>query len=284
MATTHLIGAHVSTSGGIFTAPKRAKEIGANAIQIFCSSPQIWSKNKLPQEKIDLFNQEAPKNGILSTTIHAQYLINLASENMELVEKGKTSLSVDLDACAKIGAAGVVVHIGSHQGRGWEAVKEQMAREISNVLDASDDKAIFLIENAAGQNGKVCSDLREIRWLLDTVKGGKRLGWCLDSCHAFNAGYSLVPMQGEKYLFDWIDELKLHDALKVVHVNDSRDEYIAHKDRHANLFEGKIGEETMRGFIQHKTLSGLPLILEVPGEEGKGPDKVNIDRLRSLLL
>jgi deoxyribonuclease IV len=283
MNATHLIGAHVSTAGGIFTAPKRAKEIGANAVQIFCSSPQMWSKNKLPQEKIDLYLQEVAKQGIRSTTIHAQYLINLASYNPEIVQKGKISLSVDLDVCSKIGAVGVVVHIGSHQGRGWEVVKEQLASEISKVLEASDEKAIFLIENAAGQNGKVCSDLREIRWLLDTVKGGNRLGWCLDSCHAFNAGYSMIPMDGEKYLFGTIDELDLKEQLRVVHVNDSRDEYLAHKDRHANLYDGSIGKEMMGAFVTHPTLAGLPLILEVPGADKKGPDKENIDRLIALL-
>lgn len=283
MNSPHLIGAHVSTAGGIFTAPKRAKDIGANAVQIFCSSPQMWSKNKLAKEKTDLYLQEVTKQGILSTTIHAQYLINLASDNPEILEKSKLSLSVDLDACSKIGAVGVVVHIGSHQGRGWEAVKEQLASEIANALEASDEKAVFLIENAAGQNGKVCSDLRQIRWLLDAVKGGDRLGWCLDSCHAYNAGYSLVPMDGEKFLFGTIDELDLASALRVVHVNDSRDEYLAHKDRHANLYEGNIGKEMMGAFVTHPTLAGLPLILEVPGADKKGPDKENIDRLIALL-
>ncbi|MEP7166666.1 MAG: deoxyribonuclease IV [Candidatus Woesebacteria bacterium] len=277
-----LLGAHVSTSGGIFTAPKRGKDIGANVIQIFCASPQIWSKTKLPQEKIDLFNVERPKNGILQTVIHSQYLINLASEKPELLAKSNVSLSVDMEVCAKIGAVGVVVHVGSHMGKGWDAVKEQVVKEIAKLLSTTDDKSVFLIENAAGQKGKIGSDLREIRWMLDQLKAGKRVGWCLDSCHAFGAGYSLVPMDGEKYLFDEIAELDLKDSLKVVHVNDSRDEYLSHRDRHANLYDGMIGKETMHAFLTHKTLSGLPLILEIPGMEGTGPDKENIERLTAL--
>lgn len=279
---TLLIGAHVSTSGGIDLAPKRAHDIGCNAVQIFCSSPRMWSVNDVLPDRIVRYNENVKKEGILATVIHAQYLVNLASDKPELVEKSKTSLLVDLRACAGIHSVGVVVHVGSHQGRGWEAVREQVVREIGAILNAAPEGAIFLIENSAGQNGKIASDLREIRWMLDQLQDHKRLGWCLDSCHAFAAGYPPLHMEGEKHLFDTIEELSLAPSLKVVHVNDSRDPYLSRKDRHANLLDGTMGQENLHTFLTHPILSGVPLILEVPGLEGLGPDKENVERLKKL--
>lgn len=285
MSTTHppLIGAHVSTQGGIQNGPKRAKEIGCNAVQIFSGSPQMWPKRPVTDEMVAEFLAESKKHGIEANVIHALYLVNLATEKPDLLEKCTSAIGADLALCAKIRSHGVVVHVGSHQGRGWESVREQVAREIAKLVEHAPDNGIFLIENAAGQEGKIGSDLREIRWLLDTVKGGEKLGWCIDSCHAYAAGYSFVPMEGEKYLFDTISELNLADALRVVHVNDSRDEYVSHKDRHANLLEGQIGEANLRAFLTNPVFSGKPFILEVPGGEGTGPDKQNVEKLRNLL-
>ncbi len=283
MSQTILVGAHVSAGGGIDLAPKRAKDFGCNAIQIFCSSPRSWSTTDVPADKIARYNENAKKEGMEATVIHAQYLVNLAAEKPEHIEKSKVSLSVDLNACAGMKAAGVVVHLGSHLGNGWLAVQDQVAKHISDLLASTPDDAIFLIENAAGMNGKIGSDLREITWLLRTVQGGKRLGWCLDSCHAFAAGYSLVPQDGEKYIFDWMEQLQLVDSLKVVHVNDSRDEYFSHKDRHANLGEGQIPIEMMKAFVNHPMVKHLPLILEVPGPNKTGPEAVDVEMLKLLL-
>ncbi len=278
-----LVGAHVSAGGGIDLAPKRAKDFGCNAVQLFCGSPRSWSTTDIPADKIERYVANASQEGIQATVIHAQYLVNLAAEKPEHIEKSRVSLSVDLKACAGMHARGVVVHLGSHLGRGWIAVQEQIAKEISMLLESTPDDAIFLIENAAGMNGKIGSDLREIIWLLRNVQGGKRLGWCLDTCHAFAAGYSLVKQDGEKYIFDWIEELKLAESLKVVHVNDSRDEYFSHKDRHANLGEGQIPIEQMKEFVNNPLVRHLPLILEVPGPNKTGPESIDVDMLKLLL-
>jgi deoxyribonuclease-4 len=282
MSQNILIGAHVSAGGGIDQAPKRAKDIGCNVVQMFCSSPRVWSATPVAPDKIERYNLNVIKEDIQATVIHAQYLVNLASENPELLEKSRVSLRVDLNACAGIKARGVVVHLGSHKGSGWAAVQDQVAKEIAGILESTPDDAIFLIENAAGMNGKVGSDLREITWLIRTLKAGKRLGWCLDTCHAFAAGYSLVPMDGEKYLLDWINELELAEALKVIHVNDSRDEYFSHKDRHANLGEGQIPIESLKSFLTQPQMKMLPMVLEVPGPNKAGPERIDVDMLKLL--
>lgn len=281
-----LIGGHVSSAGGIANALQRAKDIDANCVQIFSASPRVWARSTIAADSIDRYNTLKKELGIRKTVIHAIYLLNLASDNPELREKSRAVIEYDLRIDAAIGGSGVVVHVGSHQGRGFEATRQGIVEEITSILSNTPKESTFLIENSAGQNGKIASDLSEIRWLMDQVKSS-RLGWCLDTCHAFCAGYSLENHQtkdGEKNIFVEIDRLGLWDSLKVIHANDSRDEFGSGRDRHQNIGEGSIGNDTFRSFLSHENIRKLPLILEVPGIDGKsGPDKENVRRLRSLL-
>lgn len=277
------IGGHVSAAGGVSNAYKRAKDIGGNAVQIFSASPRVWARTAIAQAEYDRCAANQKTYGIDKTIIHAIYLVNLASDNPELVAKSRSCIEFDLKVDAALGADGVVVHIGSHLGKGFAAVAEQLVREIKTILQNTPDNSHFLIENSAGQNGKIGSDLSEIRYLLDAV-ASPRLGWCLDTCHAFNAGYDLGGNGEGNDLFAKITELKLWDSLKCIHVNDSKDVFDSGHDRHENLGEGKIGNELLRAFLSHSQIRKLPLILEVPGMDGKsGPDAENVNRLKKLL-
>jgi deoxyribonuclease-4 len=159
-------------------------------------------------------------------------------------------------------------------------------------LEAAPANALLLIENSAGQNGKLCSDLHEIRWLLDTVQSPK-LGWCFDTCHAFAAGYYLGEQRPESLpakahlephsLQQTIEELKLWDTLKCIHVNDSRDPFASGRDRHGNIGDGEIPSADLRRFLNVPNVQHIPIITEVPGIEGKGPDAENIKRLQALV-
>lgn len=271
-----LIGGHVSSAGGIANAPQRARAIGANCAQIFSASPRIWARSPIKATEVDQFNLNKKQFGIVRTVIHAIYLVNLASQNPELVQKSKSVIEYDLNLDAEIGGSGVVVHLGSHQGLGFEAVKKQVVRQISEILDQTPGNSTFLIENSAGQKGKLVSDLGEIKWILDQV-GSTRLGWCLDTCHAHAAGYLMD-------IFTKIGSLQLWDSLKVVHVNDSKDPFGSGRDRHENLLDGTIGESAFSNFFSEAKIRALPLILEVPGVDGKsGPDGENIKRLERLV-
>jgi deoxyribonuclease-4 len=280
-STTRLIGAHVSAAGGIQLAVKRAADIGCNAVQVFSASPRVWARP--PLENIDASAIAAARtaHGICDITIHALYLVNLASENMELAQKSCQVLEFDLNVAAKIGARGVIVHVGSHQGRGWEAVREQVATYIHSILKNTPKDAHFLIENSAGQQGKIGSDLAEIRWLLDRVNS-PRLGWCCDTCHAWAAGYALHPQQPHT-LFEEITKHNLWPTLRCVHVNGSRDPFSSGRDRHANIGEGTIPDADLRALLAVPQLANLPLILEVPGVTDEGPDAENVRRLRTLV-
>jgi deoxyribonuclease IV len=285
------IGGHVSASGGVDKAIERAADIGGNCVQIFSGSPRVWQRPNL--DAIDAEKVAAKQTELTVTPIftHALYLLNLASENQELVQKSVKAISFDLEFDAKLGGAGVVVHVGSHQGRGWAAVRDQVAKEIGQLLAVAPRESHFLIENAAGQNGKIGGELEEIRWLLDTVSADQ-LGWCFDTCHGFAAGYYLgqtapdvLPEEGwlAKSALEEIERLQLWSSLKCVHVNDSRDPFGSGRDRHDNLGDGNIASGDLSYFLNHRLIEDKPLILEVPGKDKAGPDADNIQRLKKLV-
>ena len=283
---SQLIGAHVSTAGGTEKAMERAHNIGANAIQIFSGSPRFWKRKKLAEIPTDKLFAEQKKYGVKEIYIHALYLTNLATDKADLAQKSVDALKYDLSYSSHIKASGVIVHVGSHQGRGWEAVRDDVANRIKEILDGTPKDSVFLIENSAGQKGKVNSDLSEIRWLIDTV-GSKRLKWCMDTCHAFSAGYALskeqVKQGGRGLITDEIDKYQLWDDLAVIHVNDSKGKFDGGTDRHDNLGEGNITNDAFKEFLSHPKVKKIPLLLEVPGLDGDGPDAENIERLKKLV-
>lgn len=286
------VGAHVSIAGGLDNSPKRAADLGCNCLQIFSGSPRVWAKTDLEERRVDEFKEKMIKYELKPVITHAIYLVNLASDKDSLVQKSIKNLKYDLRFDAAIEGGGVVVHLGSHQGRGWEASRDQLLASLQEILEGTPEESQLLIENSAGQKGKVGSNLEEIRWLLDQLDSA-RLGWCFDTCHAFAAGYSLGEDQNQSpkkeinqrqgTLVEEIERLKLWSSLKCIHVNDSKGEFGSGQDQHANLGEGEIKPEALNYLLNQPQLLTLPLILEVPGFDGQGPDKKNVDYLKDLV-
>lgn len=295
------IGAHVSTAGGLHTAFERAASIGCNCLQLFSGSPRIWNKKPLAENVTKEFFSEQEKYAITPILTHALYLVNLASDNPETLRKSFESLRYELEFDATIKGSGVIVHVGSHQGRGWENVRAQILEQIAALLAVTPKNSQFLIENAAGQNGKIGGNLAEIQWLLKELEktgsyvSQKRVGWCFDTCHAHAAGYFLGAGAPQEQLFaaekigrepasahQEISRLELWDALKCIHVNDSRDPFGSGRDRHENLGDGLIGISSLTEFLANPEVQHISLITEVPGIEGGGPDAENIHRLHEL--
>lgn len=287
------IGAHVSCSGGYLNGLKKAESIGANCMQIFSDSPQTWFRRPLDSENLTDFAQatsDADKKPIFT---HAMYLLNLASGNPDSLQKSIDVLKHDLLFDSLIQGSGVVVHLGSHLGQGWDRVKGRVRDSITEILEETPENSTFLIENSAGQNGKLSSDFAEIRWLLDEIKS-PRLGWCLDTCHAFAAGLSFGDLElvrditgklGETgQLSTAIAQYNLWDSLKCVHVNNSKDLFGSGRDRHENILEGNIPLSWLQTFLNQKELQQVPFILEVPGADGKGPDAENVKQLTKLII
>lgn len=287
-----ILGAHLSTAGGPNKGVDRAKAINANALQLFSGSPRSWGRKPVDDpeliHKLQEFQKYGEEQGVRDFFIHSLYLINLGSENTELVQKSKNALIYDLKFGEYFDCRGAVVHLGSHLGNGWNSVDKQVAKLLQEIIDEADSSVPLLIENSAGQNGKLCSQLDEIRQLIDAVDRGNKLGWCYDTCHGWAAGFTATgysePEKESMDLFAEIEENKLWDSLRVIHVNDSRDPFHSGRDRHANIGEGTIPTEEMQAIMNHEKLREVPLILEVPGQDNNGPDAVNIERVRQLLV
>ena len=275
------IGAHVSTAGGISNAVGRAKEIGCEAIQIFGSSPQTWAFKPAPGEQIESFKQGLAEAGIGPVFLHAIYLINLGTPNEDSLKKGIDSLIKYMNLAADIGAAGVIFHPGSHGGRGYEAVLPQTVDAIKTVLDASPDGPCLAVENMAGMGQHIGAKFDELGGILKAVDS-PLLKICLDTQHAFAAGYDLTNPQGIKAMLDELDAGPGSANVAAVHANDSKRVCGSGVDRHDNIGDGFIGEEGFAAIMGDPAFAEVPFFLEVPGFEGKGPDQRNIDILKKI--
>ena len=275
------IGAHVSTAGGISNAVARGQEIGCEAIQIFGSSPQTWAFKPVPGEQIELFKQGLADAGIGPVFLHAIYLINLGTPNKDNLAKGIDSLVNYMNLAADIGAAGVIFHPGSHGGRGYEAVLPQTVEAIKKVLDASPDGPCLAVENMAGMGQHIGARFDELGGILKAVDS-PRLKICLDTQHAFAAGYDLTNIDGIQAMLDELDAGPGSANVAAVHANDSKRVCGSGVDRHDNIGDGFIGEKGFAAIMGDPAFADVPFLLEVPGFEGKGPDRRNIDILKKI--
>jgi deoxyribonuclease IV len=274
-----LFGGHVS--GGVKAAPERAEEIGANALQLFVQSPRAWRFPNHDPEVLASFGERARKAGIESTIVHAIYLCNLASPDDEIYGKSVSTLRSTVDTACAIGAEGVVFHVGSHLGSGFEAGLERAAPAIEQVLERCSDTTWLLIENSAGTGGTMGRSLEELAALVDRLERHPRLGVCLDSCHLWASGYDVTDRTALDALLDEFDDRIGLERLRALHVNDSQTPLGSNRDRHANLLEGLIGKK-LSVFLGNPRLQDLPAVVETEGQLGKGADLEEIRKLREL--
>ncbi len=298
MTKKRLIGAHVSSAGGHDKAIERAADIGCNCVQVFSGSPRVWQRPSLAGIDTEKLYAKQKELSVKPIFTHALYLINLTAEKPEIITKSVETLTKELEFDAHVNGAGVVVHLGSHLGNGWETVRQDLVDRLDMILNTTPKNSRLLIENSAGQQGKLCSDLAEIRWLLDELESrGQyvshgRLGWCLDTCHAWAAGYHLGPQPPETEpskhlshgeLAQQIAKLDLWGSLKLIHVNDSKDPFGSGRDRHENIGDGTIFLDDIKYFLTLSETKDIPLVTEVPGFDGNGPDAENIRRILTLI-
>lgn len=275
------IGAHVSASGGLLKAIVRAKDIGAECLQLFISSPLQWAKVSYSAEQMASFREAANKEGLTPVFFHAIYLINLATEKPELLEQSKDSLIYYLNHCPPLGASGAIFHVGSHKGRGLEAAFEQVTDSIRKILQKSDPASTLVIENSAGAGGTIGGKFSDIAQILKALDS-ERLKVCIDTQHAFASGYDWRSDEGYEAALKELEETIGMDRLVAIHANDSKVLCAAARDRHENIGEGEIGSEVFGRLLADQRLAALPFILEVPGFDEHGPDAKNIELLKTL--
>ena len=275
------IGAHVSTAGGISKAVGRGVEIGCETIQIFGSSPQGWAFKPVLGEEMEAFRQGVAEAGIGPVFLHAIYLINLGTSKEDILEKGVQSLINYMGLAANIGAAGVIVHPGSHGGAGFEAIFPQTVSAIQRVLENSPEGPSLVLENMAGMGQHIGAKFADLGRILKGV-GSPRLGVCLDTQHCFAAGYDMTTWQGIDAMIAEFEQDVGVTNLLAVHANDSKRPCGSGVDRHDNIGEGFIGEDGFEAIMGNTSFQEVPFLLEVPGFDGKGPDRQNIDILKKI--
>jgi deoxyribonuclease-4 len=276
-----LIGAHVSTAGGLPNAVERGVELGCDAIQIFHQSPRAWRPTSYGPDDYAAFNEAFESSPLGSVVIHAVYLINTATPDAEIRQKSLASLLHATRIGDAIGAGGVVVHAGS---RKKDPLDEAVARsgEVIREVLAETESCPILFENTAGTQGPLGRDFDELAMLIDAAGGGERIGACIDCCHLFASGFEILDPDELSGVVDDLDRLVGLERLRCLHVNDSAVPMGANRDKHASVGEGEMGPDGIATFLSEPRFEDLPALLETPGPEKKGPDSAEVALTKEL--
>jgi deoxyribonuclease-4 len=283
------LGAHLPLGTGMVRAVERAAEIGASAIQIFGDNPTSWRRRVEAPREQPAFRARLAELDIAPVTIHAAYLVNLAGPDPDFFERSIDVLTSELQAAPGFSARFVNVHTGSHRDAGVPAGTARIAEGVSRSLGATDDgpdAAVLVLENSAGGGFGIGATVDELAGIADAIAAcgvpDRRVGFCLDTAHAWGAGYRLSdPAAIDELLGEFDTRIGL-DRLRIIHLNDSKSELGSHMDRHEHVGAGKIGEIGMAHFLRHPLLAHVTYYLETPGMD-EGYDAINIARAIALV-
>ena len=280
------IGFHVSIAGGVSNSVDNASKVGCGAFQIFSRNPRGWAAKPLVEDDVKNFKTRLAKSPISqdSVLVHMPYLPNLASPDGELYRKSVDTLAAEMHRCALLGISYLVIHLGSHLGKGTEnginqlvkackyAIEDSLNRQKKNVVR-------ILLENMSGQKNSLGSKFEEIRLILDKLNDYGSFGVCLDTCHAFAAGYDMRKKKDVEKMLDHFHSSVGSKELKALHLNDSKGDLNSKVDRHEHIGLGKIGNTGFEALLSHKSLMNLPMIMETPVDDIRR----DIDNLRIVL-
>jgi deoxyribonuclease-4 len=275
------IGAHLSSAGGLDKAVDRAEAVGAESLQVFTQSPRTWRPTNHDPASFDRFRERRAEVGLAGVLCHALYLCNFAAPDDAVYEKSVAALRNTMQVACAIGADGVVFHVGSHLGSGFEAGLERVVPAMEQVLDLCSDETWLLMENSAGTGGTIGRSIEELATLHERLGRHPRLGVCLDSCHLYASGVDVTDPAKLDAMLDELDSSIGLDRLRALHVNDSEAPLGSNRDRHANILEGLLAER-LGVFLGNPRLQGLPAVLEVAGPDKKGPDEHEIRKAKEL--
>jgi deoxyribonuclease IV len=276
-----LIGAHISSSGGIDKAIDRAVAMEAESVQVFTQSPRAWRPTNHDPASFERFRAKRSEAGIRGVLCHAVYLTNLASPDPVVYERSVAALRNTTEVACGIGAEGVVFHVGSHLGSGLEAGLEHVVPALEEVLELSTGETWILMENSAGAGGTIGRSIEELATIHERLGGHPRLGVCLDSCHLWVSGVDVTDPAALDACLDELDSAIGLDRLRALHVNDAAAPFGSNRDRHANILEGELGER-LGVFLANPRLQELPAVLETAGTDNRGPDLNEIRKTKEL--
>ena len=276
-----LIGAHVSTGGGLQTAIERAGDLGCEAIQIFNQSPRMWRPTRYSDDDFAAFRRVLEPSRVEVVAIHMIYLINPAAKDKEMRKKSLDSLTHALRVGDGIGALGVVVHPGALKDDTRTNARKRAINLIKEAL-ARSERCPILYENTAGSPQLLGRDFDETAELIEKTGGPKRLGLCIDTCHLYATGYDIASPEGTKKMVDEIGDKVGLKQLKLMHMNDATDPLGSNRDRHAPIGKGEIGRKGFRAFLGEPRIQGVPAVLEGPGIDGHDVARKDVQLIRRL--
>ncbi|MEW6001431.1 MAG: deoxyribonuclease IV [Nitrospirota bacterium] len=276
------LGVHTSIVGGLHKSLERAKALECKTVQIFSHNPRGWAMRSISEKEISNFKSLRLGLDISPVYVHASYLINIASRNDNLRNRSVEMLIVEMYRADAIGADYVILHPGSASGDDEKISMNRAIDSLNRVAMFSQWEAGLLIENTAGERGDISSTITGLSHIINGVKGSLIAGICIDTCHAFAAGYDIKTDKGIKGISD---EIKKHiglEKVKLIHLNDSRGKVGSGIDRHEHIGLGEIGMRGLREFINFRPFINIPLILETP-KKSEFDDPMNLKRVRRMI-
>jgi deoxyribonuclease-4 len=287
MRDTFLHGCHLSIAGGVQRALDEAERLEINAIQVFTHAPSAWRMPTIPEEEAAAFRERRTCSAIRYLIVHTAYLLNLATPDPALHERSTAALNEEIARAHALEADAVVTHLGAHRGDGVDAGIERIVAALRRVIESvpfTSGSMELLLENTAGAGTTMGRTFEEMASILDRLPQGKRIGICLDSCHAFAVGYDLRTREALEESLSAFDAILGLDRLRVIHLNDAQHGLGSHRDRHEHIGHGQIGEAGFAALLNHPRLLALPFLLETPKEldDGTEADPVNLATLRRL--
>lgn len=271
------IGAHVSAAGGVENTPERAKDIGAKAFALFTKNQRRWEAPPLTDDNIEGFKQQVEELGFSMDYImpHDSYLINLGHPEKQKLEKSRKGFLDEMQRCEKLGIKLLNFHPGNHLNKmSMEECLDLNAESINWALDQTEG-VTAVIENTAGQGTSIGFKFEYLARIIDGVEDKSRIGVCLDTCHAYAAGYDIATKDGFKNVFEEFEEVIGFDYLKGMHLNDSQKELDSRVDRHAPIGEGEIGLEAFKMIMEDDRFDDIPMILETPDTD-RWPEEIEM--------
>lgn len=277
-----LLGVHVSAAGKIYEAVDRAHALGCNIMQVFSRNPQRWRDSHLDPADIAEFRRRKEALKIKFVFIHIPYLINLASPNPRLYKGSIEAYVEDIGEAYKLGADYIVTHMGSHKDTSEPAGIRRLTRALNKITAATIDSPVgILLENTSGSGSWLGYKFSHQKKVIQGLKYKERFGLCLDTAHAYLAGYDLSSASGLQEFLARVDKTVGLDLIKLIHLNDAKDKLGSHRDIHAHIGKGHIGLEGMKRIINHPKLRDVPFILETP-KDSDNADRVNLELVRQL--
>ncbi len=277
------LGVHTSIAGGVQFSLERARELGCTTIQIFSHNPRSWQVRAVPAGAIAKFRELKAAYDIAPVFIHTSYLINLASQNGEIREKSAELLIREMDIADSLDADYVVLHTGSASRDDEATARSRAVDALKAVSRVKSWKAKLLLENTAGERGDISSRMGDLAEIAHRTDGSLIGGICLDTCHAFQAGYDIAREEGVSGLAGEIERFLGSGRVKLIHLNDSKRTFNSRVDRHEHIGAGGIGEEGLRRFLTHPAFSGIPLVLETP-KKTEEDDPRNLKKVRGFFM